>query len=168
MATYQNIFTQVQVRGPAYPGMALPRGSWQRDGKPGFSHLLGVIGSAQLGPIYLGWAGIMSLIFGFAAFEIIGLNMFASVHWDPVQFVRQLPWLGLEPPPPAYGLHLPPLQEGGWWLIAGFCLTTSVLALVGSHVPASRAGASAWGRTSRGPLLRLFGCTWCSVSFVQC
>jgi hypothetical protein len=47
-----------------------------------------------------GW-GIASLICGFIAFEIIGLNMLASVNWDPIQFVRQLPWLALEPPPPA-------------------------------------------------------------------
>ena len=54
--------------------------------------------------------------------------MWASVNWDPVQFVRQLPWLALEPPAPKYGLTvLPPLQEGGWWLIAGFFMTASVL-----------------------------------------
>jgi photosynthetic reaction center M subunit len=42
----------------------------------------------------------MSLtLFGFIAIEIIGLNMWASVNWDPVEFVRQLPWLALEPPP---------------------------------------------------------------------
>jgi hypothetical protein len=35
----------------------------------------GKIGDAQIGPIYLGWAGIASLIFGFIAIEIIGFNM---------------------------------------------------------------------------------------------
>jgi photosynthetic reaction center M subunit len=53
--------------------------------------------------------------------------MFASVHWNPVQFVRQLPWLALEPPAPANGLHIPRLQDGGWWLLAGLFLTSSVL-----------------------------------------
>ena len=54
--------------------------------------------------------------------------MWASVNWDPIQFVRQLPWLALEPPRPQYGLRiLPPLNEGGWWLIAGFFLTASIL-----------------------------------------
>jgi photosynthetic reaction center M subunit len=53
--------------------------------------------------------------------------MWASVNWDPVQFLRQLPWLALEPPAPAYGLHFPPLAEGGWWLMAGFFLTTSLI-----------------------------------------
>ncbi len=125
---YQNIFTQIQVRGPAEPGVALPGGNWRRDGKPGFAHLMGRIGEAQIGPFYLGRLGLASLFLGFLAFEIIGLNMWASVGWDPVQFLRQLPWLALEPPAPKYGLQiLPPLAEGGWWLIAGFFLTASVL-----------------------------------------
>ena len=53
--------------------------------------------------------------------------MWASVNWDPVQFVRQLPWLALEPPAPGYGLRFPPLAQGGWWLMAGFFLTVSIL-----------------------------------------
>ena len=128
MAEYQNIFTRVQVHGPAYAGVALPAGSvWQRSGKPGFMHLLGKFGDAQIGPIYLGTTGLLSLICGFIAIEIIGLNMFASVNWDPIQFVRQLFWLGLEPPAPEYGLKFPPLRQGGWWLMAGFFLTSAIL-----------------------------------------
>jgi photosynthetic reaction center M subunit len=128
MAEYQNIFTQVQIRAPVYEGVPERRPNWGRDGRPFFVHWLGRIGDAQLGPIYLGWTGVASLICGLIAFEIIGLNMWASVNWDPVQFIRQLPWLALEPPPPAYGLRiLPPLREGGWWLIAGFFLTLSIL-----------------------------------------
>jgi photosynthetic reaction center M subunit len=127
MPGYQNIFTQVQVRGPAYAGVGIEGSVGKRIGPPFFAHLAGLVGDAQIGPIYLGWFGVTSLLCGFIAFEIIGLNMFASVHWDPVQFVRQLPWLALEPPPPAYGLRLPPLAQGGWWLMAGFFLTTSIL-----------------------------------------
>ena len=128
MSGYQNIYTRVQVREPAYVGAALPRGSWRRSGKPFFSHWLGVIGDAQVGPIYLGWTGVASLFCGFLAFEIIGLNMWASVNWDPWQFIRQLPWLALEPPPPSMGLRIfAPLNEGGWWQIAGFFGTASVL-----------------------------------------
>jgi len=127
MAEYQNIFTRVQVRGPAYPGIAVPAGTWDRSRQSFFVYWFGRIGDAQVGPFYLGWDGLLALICGFVAFEIIGLNMWASVGWDPVQFVRQLPWLALEPPPPAYGLRLPPLNEGGWWLMAGFFLTASVL-----------------------------------------
>jgi len=125
---YQNIFTRVQVRGPAYAGVSIAHEPPEhRQGKPTFSHLFGQIGDAQVGPIYLGWVGLISLIFGFAAFEIIGLNMWASVGWDPVQFVRQLFWLALEPPAPAYGLSIPPLAQGGWWLLAGLFLTISIL-----------------------------------------
>jgi photosynthetic reaction center M subunit len=127
MAEYQNIFTSVQVHPPAYPGVPV-KGSWGRDGPPVMSYWLGKIGDAQIGPIYLGWLGVASLLCGFIAIEIIGLNMLASVNWDPIQFLRQLPWLALEPPAPGIGLALfPPLNEGGWWLMAGFFLTTSIL-----------------------------------------
>ncbi len=128
MAQYQNIITPIQVSGPAEEGMPLPRGDSPRTGKPFFERLFGIIGNAQIGPIYLGYLGTLSLVFGFIAFEIIGLNMLASVGWDPIEFVRQLFWLGLEPPAAKYGLKvLPPLAEGGWWLMAGFFLTLSVL-----------------------------------------
>jgi photosynthetic reaction center M subunit len=125
---YQNIFTQVQVRGPAYAGVPVATGSWNRVGTPGFSYWFGKLGDAQIGPIYLGLTGVASLICGIIAIEIIGLNMWASVNWDPIQFIRQLPWLALEPPPPGAGLCvICPLNEGGWWQIAGFFLTTSIL-----------------------------------------
>ncbi len=128
MARYQNIFTQIQVRSAPEMGVPLPKGDFPRDGKPGYSHWMGKLGAAQIGPIYLGRLGLASLMFGFLAFEIIGLNMWASVNWDPIQFARQLFWLALEPPAPKYGLQiLPPLAQGGWWLIAGFFLTISVL-----------------------------------------
>jgi photosynthetic reaction center M subunit len=127
MANYQNIFTQVQVRGPFHSGPPLGPGSWVRQGGPIFSRLLGIIGDAQIGPIYLGFLGLASLLCGFIAIEIIGLNMMASVGWDPIQFVRQFPWLALEPPPPKYGLQFPPMNQGGWWLMAGLFLTISIL-----------------------------------------
>jgi photosynthetic reaction center M subunit len=127
MAAYQNLFTQVQIRGPIERGVALPPGE-ERDGRGGFSYLLGLVGNAQVGPIYLGFLGVASAICFFFAFEIVGLNMWASVGWDPVQFVRELPWLSLQPPAPEYGLSiLPPLAHGGWWLIAGFFMTSSVI-----------------------------------------
>ena len=153
MPEYQNIFTRVQVRGPAELGVPLENHIWTREVKPVFSYWLGKFGDAQIGPFYLGTTGLMSLICGFIAIEIIGLNMAASVNWSPVEFVRQLPWLALEPPAPEYGLQLPPLQDGGWWLMAGFFLTASILlwwarlyrrsrALgMGTHVPWAFAAA---------------------------
>jgi photosynthetic reaction center M subunit len=128
MTAYQNIFTQTQVRGPFEAGVALPSGDEDRLGKPFFVKLLGWIGNAQLGPIYLGETGVASLVTGFIAFEIIGLNMWASVGWNLGEFIRRLPWLSLEPPPPEQGLNImPPLAQGGWWLMAGFFMTTSVI-----------------------------------------
>lgn len=127
MAEYQNIFTQVQVVAPLHDGIALPRGNAPRSGQPFLWHLLGRFGNAQIGPIYLGSLGVASLIFGLLAFWIMGFNMLASVNWDPIQFVRQLFWLSLEPPSAANGLGLAPLNEGGWWQIAGLFLTISLL-----------------------------------------
>jgi photosynthetic reaction center M subunit len=128
MAGYQNIFTQVQVRGPAEMGVALPKSEVGRAGQPFFSYWAGKIGNAQIGPIYLGWTGTLSLLFGLAWFEIVGLHMWASVNWDPVQFIRQLFWLTLDPPSADYGLQLfIPLNEGGWWMIASFCFLVAVV-----------------------------------------
>jgi photosynthetic reaction center M subunit len=124
---YQNLFTSVQVLAPSEPGVGLGRDEHNRSRGTKHLHLLGRIGDAQIGPIYLGFLGVASLLCGFICIEIIGLNMLASVNWDPIQFIRQLPWLGLEPPPAKYGLSIPPLNEGGWWRMAGFFLTTSVL-----------------------------------------
>ncbi len=129
MVEYQNIFTRVQLR--AVPEMGPPRAPgdvYTRDGEPFFNRWIGKIGDAQVGPIHLGVYGVMSLICGFIAIEIIGLNMLAAVNWDPIQFVRLLPWLALEPPPAKYGANIfVPLNEGGWWLLAGFFLTASIL-----------------------------------------
>ncbi len=125
MLEYQNLFTRVQIRTVPDPGIPIKRAD-NRIGTGWFSYLAGKLGDSQIGPIYLGTAGTLSLLCGFVAFEIIGLNMWASVNWDPVEFIRQLPWLALEPPPPQYGLTIPPLAQGGWYLMAGFFLTVSI------------------------------------------
>jgi photosynthetic reaction center M subunit len=127
MAEYQNIFTAVQVRSPLYQGVPVSVGPYVRQGGS-FNYWLGKIGDAQIGPFYLGWTGVASLMFGFVAIEIIGLNMLAQVNWSPIEFVRQFFWLSLDPPLPQHGIKvLPPLTEGGWWLMAGFFLTASIL-----------------------------------------
>ncbi|MFN9574652.1 MAG: photosynthetic reaction center subunit M [Betaproteobacteria bacterium] len=128
MATYQNWVTQLQVRGPPSPGVELPAGHSPRTGKGFFNYWAGKIGNAQIGPIYLGGLGLAALITGTLAFNIIGLNMLASVNWNPIEFIKQLFWLSLDPPPPQLGLTTPaPLNQGGWWQIAGGLLTVSVL-----------------------------------------
>jgi photosynthetic reaction center M subunit len=153
MPVYQNIFTRVQVQGHPEPGIPVATPIWGRFGSPSYKHLLGRFGEAQLGPIYLGTLGLASLVTGAVAFVIMGMNMAASVNWNPVKFVRNLPWLALEPPPPKYGLSIPPLAEGGWWLMAGFFLTASILLWwgkiylsakrhgMGTHVPWAFASA---------------------------
>jgi photosynthetic reaction center M subunit len=130
---YQNIFTQVQVNAPAYMGTPMRPSMWRRtwgilwEEKPWSIHFLGRFGDAQVGPVYLGGFGIAALLCGLFSINIMGFNMLSQVNWSPIQFVRQLPWLALEPPSPAYGLRIPPLNEGGWWLLAGFLLTLSIL-----------------------------------------
>ena len=128
MAEYQNIFTRVQLRAaPEFGPARAPGDVWERGKEPFFNYLLGKIGNAQIGPLHLGAYGLAALFFGSLAFMIMGFNMLASVSWDPVQFVRQLPWLALEPPAAKHGLDVfIPLNEGGWWLMAGFFLTLSI------------------------------------------
>ena len=127
MPRYQNIFSQIQLVHAPEMGPPLPHGD-ERSRSTGYNYWMGKIGQAQIGPIYLGPLGIASLICGFLAFEIIGLNMLASVNWDPREFVRQFFWLGLYPPGPEYGwTPFVPLEKGGWWIMTGFFLTTSIL-----------------------------------------
>ena len=128
MAEYQNIFTQVQVQGPPEMGMDNENNLAEgRFGKPGFSSLFGVFGNAQLGPIYLGPFGVVSLATGFMWFFIVGMSFWAQVDYSPGVFFRDLFWLALEPPGPQYGLGFAPLDDGGWWLIASFFLLVSVI-----------------------------------------
>ena len=128
MAEYQNIFTQVQVQGPPEMGID-PDGllSRERTKSASFSSLAGVFGNAQLGPIYLGTFGVVSLATGFAWFFIVGLSFWAQVDYSPALFMRELFWLALEPPAEEYGLGMAPLNEGGWFLIASFFLLVSVI-----------------------------------------
>ena len=128
MREYQNIFTSVQVAGHPDMGVPIAQGDYERVLQPRIFHLLGRIGNAQIGPIYLGFLGVASIITFLIGFVIIGLNMAASVDWNPVLFVREFFWLSLDPPLAEHGLAvLPPLNEGGWWLISGFFITVSIL-----------------------------------------
>ena len=127
MIEYQNIFTQVQVQGTPEWGMN-DNGKMRQERivKPFFSTLVGWLGNAQLGPVYLGWTGVISLFAGCLWANIVGLNMLAQVDWSISEFIRQLFWLALEPPSPEYGLTMPPLNDGGWYIIASFMLLVSV------------------------------------------
>src|SRR6056297_2272791 len=92
MATYQNIFTQIQVKAAPEMGVPLTDGSEERIPITGYSYWMGKFGQAQIGPVYLGLLGMISLTFGFAAFMIIGLNCWAQAGWDPQTFMRELFW----------------------------------------------------------------------------
>ena len=128
MPEYQNIFSQVQVRGPVEVGLDNEYNmAAERLGAGWFSSLFGWLGNAQLGPFYLGWTGMVGLATGFMAIFIIGLNMLAQVGWSIPEFLRQGFWLALEPPSPKYGLTMPPLNDGGWYIIASFFLLVSVM-----------------------------------------
>jgi photosynthetic reaction center M subunit len=124
---YQNLFTRVQAVGPTHEGVELGPQNSARDIQPFLVHLFGRLGNAQVGPFYLGTLGLISLVTGTLSINIMGFYMLASVGWDPIEFVRQLPWLALEPPSPKYGLHFPPMNEGGWWMFASGLLLVSVL-----------------------------------------
>jgi photosynthetic reaction center M subunit len=128
MAEYQNIFTQVQVQGPPEMGVD-PLGALDRERTKGasYSKLAGLFGNAQLGPIYLGTFGMISLITGFAWFFMVGLSFWDQVDYSPALFMRELFWLSLEPPAEEYGLGIPPMAEGGYFLIASFFLLISVI-----------------------------------------
>jgi photosynthetic reaction center M subunit len=127
MAEYQNIFTQVQVR--AAPEMGLVEGVELENRTTGasFSNLAGWIGNAQLGPIYLGTMGVISLATGAIWFMMVGLWFWDQAGYNPAVFVRDLFWFSLEPPGPEYGLTIPPMREGGYFLIASFFLLISVM-----------------------------------------
>ena len=128
MSYFESFYSSVLIEGPADFGPPLQGSSTRRFGGSRFSYWLGKIGDPQVGPFYLGWPGTLSILFGLVAFEVIGLNMFAQADWNPVRFVEGIAWFGINPPPAKYGLTLfPPLNDGGWWLIAGFSLSLSVL-----------------------------------------
>jgi len=139
---YQNIFTQVQVQGPAEMGMVENADLRDRADGTGFSSLLGWFGNAQLGPIYLGPFGVVALATGGLWFFLVGISFWVQVDFSPALFFRDLFFLSMEPPAPEYGLSLAvPLWDGGLYLIASFLLLVSVLSwLARSWVLAEQLG----------------------------
>ena len=126
MAEYQNIFTQFQVAGPPEMGLAEDVEVGNRTKGASFSTLLGWFGNAQLGPIYLGTFGVISLACGAIWFMIIGLWFWHLAGYNPAVFVRDLFWMALEPPAPEWGLRIPPMMQGGLFLVAGFFFLVSL------------------------------------------
>jgi photosynthetic reaction center M subunit len=127
MAEYQNIFTQVQVRGAPEMGLVENVDMGNRTTGAGFSNLLGWFGNAQLGPIYLGTFGVISVATGAIWFFLVGASFWYQAGFNPAVFLRDLFYMSLEPPAPEYGLGFAPMGQGGLWLIASFFLLISVL-----------------------------------------
>jgi len=99
----------------------------ERTNGTSFSKLAGLLGNAQLGPIYLGTFGVVSLATGALWFMIIGISFLAQVDYSIPLFLKELFWLSLDPPSEEYGLGMAPLDDGGAWLIASFFLLISVI-----------------------------------------
>ena len=127
MAEYQNIFNQVQVRGQPEMGMVEGVDLASRGRGARFSTLAGWFGNAQLGPIYLGTMGVVSLFSGVVWFTMVGGWYWYQAGFNPAVFLRDLFWFSLDPPSAEWGLRFPPLAEGGYFLIASFFLLVSVL-----------------------------------------
>ena len=62
MATYQNIFTRVQIHGAPDLGVPIPSRGTRRGTATRVVHLFGMFGDAQVGPIYLGWTVVTSIV----------------------------------------------------------------------------------------------------------
>jgi photosynthetic reaction center M subunit len=123
----QVLFTAVQARGPVEAGAPTDDPS-QRLGTPILSYWVGKIGNAQIGPIYLGGWGLISIVTGTLWLNIIGFNFLAAVDWNITEWIRLTFYLSLEPPNKEYGLSLlVPLNEGGWYLLASTMILISVI-----------------------------------------
>jgi photosynthetic reaction center M subunit len=126
MAEYQNFFNQVQVRGEPEMGLVEDVDVSNRTTGTPFINLLGIFGNAQLGPIYLGTWGVISLGTGAIWFMIVGAWFWHQAGYNPAVFMRDLFYFSLEPPAPEYGLSIPPMDKGGLFLLAGFFFLISI------------------------------------------
>ena len=126
MSRFHSLYTQIQIRGPHEPPLPVPGRDRHGFLKPRFSAWVGWAGDPQIGPSYLGWWGIVSLVTGTLSFMIMGFNFWAQADWNTVEFIRGMAWHRLDPPT-GPGLYLRDLNEGGWWQIAGTLLTISIL-----------------------------------------
>jgi photosynthetic reaction center M subunit len=104
----------------------------KRNGRIGMIRYLPVLENlgfdSQFGPYYLGVWNTVAFVTG-GVFTFIWLfTLLAQASFNPVAFVKYFVVLQLDPPPAVYGLSFPPLDRGGWWLIATFFLTVSIFA----------------------------------------
>ena len=88
MAEYQNIFTQVQVKGPPEMGMdETGELSSERTKTTRNNTWLGYLGNAQLGPIHLGMFGVVSIYLFFVWFFEFPQSLFYLFYIDKINFI---------------------------------------------------------------------------------
>jgi len=95
---------------------------------PVLGKLMAFFGQTQLGPIYIGVWGFLSIACGLLFTIIWTIGMMSIVHFNPVSFVKNFAVLQIDPPNSTYGIWgFPPLEQGGWWLAGTFFLTLSII-----------------------------------------
>lgn len=86
-----------------------------------------LFGMGQVGPVYLGVAGVVALTAGGLASFIILHHYLYLVGYNPLLFLREFFVLSLEPPVMSYGLGWAPWHEGGAWIVATGLIHVSVV-----------------------------------------
>ena len=157
--------------GPRLPelGVGEPAIGSERVGKPSFEYWLGVIGNAQIGPDLSRRAAASPRWCSASSPS----RSSASTCWPRCTGIRSSSCVSCRGSRSnrrsrntAFTI-LPPLAEGGWWLMAGFFLTTVDYPVVGAHVQARRRAGH--GHAHRLGLRRpRSGSIWCSASSARC
>jgi photosynthetic reaction center M subunit len=128
---YQNIFTQVQVQGEPEMGMDQTGenilGGERTEGGVLAPCWIGWFGNAQLGPIYLGWAGAGEprhghLLVQHRRLQHAGAGRLVDPGVHPAAVLAGAGAAG-----PGIRAVMPPLNDGGWYIIASFFLLVSVM-----------------------------------------
>jgi photosynthetic reaction center M subunit/photosynthetic reaction center L subunit len=108
-----------------------------------------LFGNGQVGPVYLGIWGTVSIVFGVLCAFIIVEDYAFQVGYNPIALVRDFVELSTDPPAMEYGLGFAPWREGGAWMVATFALHISVLTWLARIINRARAAEFsqhlAWG-----------------------
>jgi hypothetical protein len=124
----------VDMEAVEYAGTGLERTALRKpiDFEP-FRRLFGI---GQVGPVYLGISGTISVVFGGLASLIIIQGYLHQVAYNPIMFLREFFVLSVNPPAVEYGLgfissvdgNILNWYEGGNWIFATFLLHIAVVA----------------------------------------